>query len=66
MLELSYRDVIEKFYCFYDEFNKFKNDPRVKELDDNFKKIMDISILEKMDLLNFQRLGKAIIKEKKE
>ena len=64
MLELSYRDVIEKFYCFYDEFNKFKNNERVKELDDNFKKIMNISILEKNGFIEFLETRKGNNKRK--
>ena len=45
-LELSYKEIIERFYLsnYYEEFKK---DKKVIELNDNFIKIMGISLLEK-------------------
>ena len=59
MLELSYRGIIEKFYSLSNEFNKFKSDKKVKELDNNFKKIMNISILEKNGFIEFLETRKG-------
>ena len=64
MLELSYRDIIEKFYCLSNEFSEFKSDKKVKELDNNFKKIMDISILEKNGFIEFLETRKGNNKKK--
>ena len=64
MLELNYRDIIEKFYCLSDEFNKFKNDKKVIELDNNFKKIMNVSLLEKNGFIEFLETRKGNKKKK--
>lgn len=64
MLELRYRDIIEKFYCLANEFYEFKSDKKVKELDNNFKKIMDISILEKNGFIEFLETRKGNNKKK--
>lgn len=64
MLELSYRDIIGKFYCLSNEFSEFKSDKKVKELDNNFKKIMDISILEKNGFIEFLETRKGNNKKK--
>ena len=52
MLESSYEDVIKGFYLS-EEFNKFKEDKRVKELDINFGKIMGINLLEEFEFISF-------------
>ena len=59
MLELNYRDIIVKFYSLSNEFNKLKSDKKVKELDNNFKKIMNISILEKNGFIEFLETRKG-------
>jgi len=52
MLESSYEDMIKGFYLS-EEFNKFKEDKRVKELDINFGKIMGINLLEEFEFISF-------------
>lgn len=52
MLESSYEDIIKRFYLS-EEFSLFAEDKRVKELDFNFKKIMNISLLEKFGFIDF-------------
>ena len=52
MFEMKYKKVIERFYLSED-FDKFINNKRVKELDKNFKKIMGISLLEKNGFIIF-------------
>ena len=52
MLESSYEDVIKGFYLS-EEFHKFKEDKRVKELDINFGKIMGINLLEEFEFISF-------------
>ena len=52
MLESDYRDIIKKFYLS-EEFIKFRDDPRVKELDINFKKIMNINLLNDFGFISF-------------
>ena len=59
MLELRYRDIIIKFYSLSNEFNKLKSDKKVKKLDNNFKKIMNISILEKNGFIEFLETRKG-------
>ena len=62
-LELKYQDIIEKFYYLSEDFNNFKNNIRIKELDDNFKKIMKISLLEKNGFIKFLLSRKGNIKK---
>lgn len=62
-LELKYQDIIEKFYYLSEDFNNFKNNIRIKELDDNFKKIMKISLFEKNGFIKFLLSRKGNIKK---
>ena len=57
-LELSYKEIIEKFYLsnYYEDFKK---DKKIIELNDNFIKIMGISLLEKNGFINFIVTRKA-------
>ena len=59
LLELSYRNIVVKFYSLSNEFNKLKSDKKVKKLDNNFKKIMNISILEKNGFIEFLETRKG-------
>ena len=52
LLEAPYEDIIKKFYSS-EEFVKFKEDKRVKELDFNFKKIMKMSLLDDFGFIKF-------------
>ena len=52
LLESTYEDVIKKFYLS-EEFNVFKEDKRVKDLNYNFSKIMKMSLLEKFGFIEF-------------
>ena len=63
ILDQSYRTIIEQFYLS-EEFINFKNDKRVIELNNNFVKIMDISILEKNGFIKFLECRKGNIKKK--
>lgn len=63
ILEQSYRTIIEQFYLS-EEFIKFKNDKRVIELNNNFEKIMDISILEKNGFIKFLECRKGNLRKK--
>ena len=63
ILEQTYRNIIEQFYLS-DEFNNFKNDKRVIELNKYFIKIMDISLLEKNGFIKFLELRKGNVRKK--
>ena len=63
ILEQTYRTIIEQFYLS-DEFNNFKNDKRVIELNKYFIKIMDISLLEKNGFIKFLELRKGNVRKK--
>jgi len=52
MLQSPYEEIIKHFYSS-EEFQKFKNNKRVKELDLNFEKIMKMSILENFGFIKF-------------
>ena len=52
MLESSYEEIIKKFYLSK-EFDEFKEDKRVKELDFNFEKVMNMSLLENYGFIKF-------------
>ena len=52
ILELTYKEVIERFYSSK-YFEEFKNNEKVQEMDKNFIKIMEESILEKNGFINF-------------
>ena len=63
ILDQTYRTIIEQFYLS-DEFNNFKNDKRVIELNKYFIKIMDISLLEKNGFIKFLELRKGNVRKK--
>ena len=63
MLESDYKDIIKKFYLS-EEFIKFRDDPRVKELDINFKKIMNINLLNDFGFISFFEKRKGNNKKK--
>ena len=63
ILDQNYRTIIEQFYLS-DEFNNFKNDKRVIELNKYFIKIMDISLLEKNGFIKFLELRKGNVRKK--
>lgn len=65
MLESYYEDIIQRFYSS-EEFNKFKENNKVKEMDDYFKKIMNMSLLEKNGFIKFMETRKGNIRIKKE
>ena len=52
LLELSYKEIIEKFYLS-NYFEEFKRNKKVIELNEHFSKIMGISLLEKNGFINF-------------
>ena len=52
MLELNYENIIQDFYLS-DEFNKLKNNDKIKELNNHFMKIMKISLLENNGFIQF-------------
>ena len=58
LLESTYEDVIKKFYLS-EEFNVFKEDKRVKDLNYNFSKIMKMSLLEKFGFIEFLETRKG-------
>ena len=51
LLELTYKEIIERFYLS-EYFEKFKNE-KIVRLNDNFTKIMNISLLEQNGFINF-------------
>lgn len=63
ILEQSYRNIIELFYLS-EEFIKFKNDKKVIEMNENFIKIMDISILEHNGFIKFLEYRKGNTRKK--
>lgn len=63
ILEQSYRKIIELFYLS-EEFIKFKNDKKVIEMNTNFIKIMDISILEHNGFIKFLEYRKGNTRKK--
>ena len=52
LLELNYENIIQDFYLS-DEFNKLKNNDKIKELNNHFMKIMKISLLENNGFIQF-------------
>ena len=58
LLQSTYEDVIKQFYSSK-EFQEFKNNKRVKELDFNFQKIMKMSILENFGFIKFLETRKG-------
>ena len=52
LLELSYRDIIKRFYLskYYEEFKK---DKKIIKNDENFRQIMNISLLEPNGFIHF-------------
>ena len=52
MLQSTYEVIVKQFYLS-EEFQKFKNNKRVKELDLNFEKIMKMSLLENFGFIKF-------------
>ena len=52
LLESTYKEIIERFY-FSEYFEKFKKDTKIVKLNDNFTKIMNISLLEPNGFINF-------------
>ena len=64
MLESSYEDIIYDFYKS-DDFVIFKEDKKVKELNDNFCKIMGISLLDKNGFVEFIEKRKGNVRKEK-
>ena len=64
MLESSYEDIIYDFYKS-DDFTIFKEDKKVKELNDNFCKIMGISLLDKNGFVEFIEKRKGNVRKEK-
>ena len=58
LLELSYREIIEWFYSS-NYFEEFKKDQRNLKNDENFKKIMNISLLEQNGFIYFLNTRKG-------
>lgn len=52
ILELSYKDIIKRFYLSK-YFNEFKKDEKIIEKDENFRQIMNISLLEPDGFIHF-------------
>lgn len=63
ILDLTYRNIIEQFYLSND-FIIFKNNKRVRELNDYFYKIMDISLLDYNGFIKFFENRKGNIRKK--
>ena len=57
-LESDYENIIQEFYLS-DEFNKLKNDDKIKELNNNFIKIMKISLLDNNGFIQFYETRKG-------
>ena len=64
MLESLYEDIIYDFYKS-DDFVIFKEDKKVKELNDNFCKIMGISLLDKNGFVEFIEKRKGNVRKEK-
>ena len=62
-LEQTYRIIIKQFYLS-EEFINFKKDKRVIELNDNFIKTMNVSILENNGFITFLETRKGNIRKK--
>ena len=62
-LEQTYRNIIKQFYLS-EEFINFKKDKRVIELNENFIKIMNVSILENNGFIKFLETRKGNIRKK--
>ena len=62
-LEQTYRIIIKQFYLS-EEFINFKKDKRVIELNENFIKTMNVSILENNGFVNFLETRKGNIRKK--
>jgi hypothetical protein len=58
ILESDYENIIQEFYLS-DEFNKLKNDDKIKELNNNFIKIMKISLLDNNGFIQFYETRKG-------
>ena len=58
LLQSTYEEIIKQFYSSK-EFQEFKNNKRVKELDFNFQKIMKMSILENFGFIKFLETRKG-------
>lgn len=52
ILELSYKDIIERFYLS-NYFQEFQKDIKNRLLNEQFKKVMNISLFEKNGFINF-------------
>ena len=63
LLEQNYRNIIELFYLSED-FIIFKNEQKIKELNNNFVKIMEISLLEHNGFIKFLELRKGNTRKK--
>jgi hypothetical protein len=63
LLEQNYRNIIELFYLSED-FIIFKNDRKIKELNNNFVKIMEVSLLEHNGFIKFLELRKGNTRKK--
>ncbi len=64
LLEQSYRNIIELFY-FSEDFAKFKNDQKITKLNENFEKIMEISLLEHNGFVKFLEFRKGNTRKNK-
>ena len=64
ILELTYKEIIERFYLS-EYFEDFKKDKKNAVLNENFMKIMNISLLDKNGFINFI-LSRKANKEKNE
>ena len=62
-LEQTYRNIIKQFYLSK-EFINFKKDKRVKELNENFIKTMNVSILQNDGFIIFIESRKGNIRKK--
>ena len=64
ILELSYENIIQEFYLS-DGFNKLKDDTKIIELNNNFNKILKISLLDNNGLIQFYETRKGNNKKEK-
>ena len=58
MLELNYENIIQDFYLSND-FNKLKNNEKIKELNNHFLKIMKVSLLENNGFIQFYEIRRG-------
>ena len=63
LLQLTYKEIIERFYLS-EYFGKFKNE-KIVQLNDNFTKVMNISLLEQNGFINFLNTRKGNKKKDK-